>query len=91
MIRGKLKEIFKLQDIIKKYDLNYKSKREKIKILINIHYCFLRDINEGYLSTEKADNKQSHFAYELKNFEKGARKLEKEAFSNNLELLNNKK
>ena len=29
LIRDKLKEIFKLQDIIKKYNLNYKSKREK--------------------------------------------------------------
>ena len=29
LIRDKLKEIFKLQDVIKKYNLNYKSKREK--------------------------------------------------------------
>ena len=25
-------------------------------------YCFLRDIREGYLSLEDADNKQSNFA-----------------------------
>ena len=29
LIRDKLKEIFKLQDVIKKYNINYKSKREK--------------------------------------------------------------
>ena len=29
LIRAKLKKIFKLQDIIKKDDLNYKSKRGK--------------------------------------------------------------
>ena len=29
LIRGKLKENVKLEDIIKKYNLNYKSKRKK--------------------------------------------------------------
>ena len=44
LIRAKLKEIVKLQDIIKKDDLNYKSKRGKYlrkyyaEILVNIHY-----------------------------------------------------
>ena len=32
---------------------------------------FLRDIHEGYLSLEDADNEQSIFASELKNFDKG--------------------
>ena len=32
LIRAKLNEIFKLQDNIKKDDLNYKSKREKLII-----------------------------------------------------------
>ena len=36
--RTKLKEIVELQDIIKKDDLNYKSKRRKLIILVNIHY-----------------------------------------------------
>ena len=38
LICVKLKEIVNLQDIIKKGDLNYKSKREKLIILINVHY-----------------------------------------------------
>ena len=38
LIRAKLKEIIKLQDTIKIDDLNYKSKHEKLVILVNIHY-----------------------------------------------------
>ena len=38
---------------------------------------FLRAIHEGYLSLENVDNKQSNFAIELKNFEKGTKTLEK--------------
>ena len=40
LIRAKLKEIVELQDIIKKGDLNYKSKRGKLITLVNIH-CLL--------------------------------------------------
>ena len=40
LIRTKLKEIVKWQDVIKQEDLNYKSK-EKIIILVNIHYLLL--------------------------------------------------
>ena len=46
-----------MQDIIKKNDLNFKSKRRitynfgKISVLI----VFLRDIHEGYLSLKNAD------------------------------------
>ena len=40
LIRTKLKEIVKWQDVIKQDDLNYKSK-EKIIILVNIHYLLL--------------------------------------------------
>ena len=58
MIRAKLKEIVNLQGIIKKYDVNYKSNREKpynfSKYLLPI---FLNEIHEGYLSLEDADNK----------------------------------
>ena len=39
------------------------------------------------MSTEKADNKQSNFANELKNFEKGRKTLEKMYFLNNFGLL----
>ena len=52
LIRVKLKEIVKLLDIIKKDDLNYKSKFW----LIFITYCFLRDIHEGYLSYKDVDD-----------------------------------
>ena len=61
LIRAKLKEIFELQDIIKKDDLNYKLKRRKTynfsKYLLPIP--FLRDINKGHLSIEIADNKKN--------------------------------
>ena len=61
LIRAKLKEIFELQDIIKKDDLNYKLKRRKTynfsKYLLPL--AFLRDINNGHLSIEIADNKKN--------------------------------
>ena len=51
---------------------------KELIILVNIHYyCFLRDIHDGYLLLEEADNKQSNFANELKNFKKGTKTLEK--------------
>ena len=50
-------------------------------------YCFLRDIHEGHLSLENADHKQNNFAIDLKNFEKGTKKLSKKSFLNNLGLL----
>ena len=40
-------------------------------------YCFLRDIHEGHLSLENADHKQSNFAIELNNLEKGRKTFEK--------------
>ena len=63
--------------LLKKGDLNYKSKRGKILILVNIHYILISkwDINSRYLSLEKADNNRSSFANELKNFERGAKTL----------------
>ena len=83
LIHAKLKEIVELQDIIKKDDLNYKSKRGKTYIFIKFlqPIVFLRDIHEGHLSIEKADNKKSNFAYDLKNFKKGIKTLEKKVFS----------
>ena len=90
LIRAKLKEIIELQDIVKKNDLNYNSKR---KITYNFSkyllttYCFLRDTHVGPLSIEKAVKKQSNFANELKNFDKGTKALDKKSFTNNLGLL----
>ena len=87
--RAKLKEINESQNIIKKDDLNYKSKRGKIYNFskYSLPILFLRDINEGHLSIGKADNKQSNFAKELKNFDKGTKSLDKKYFLNNLGLL----
>ena len=41
---------------------------------------FLRDIHQGYLSLEDADNEQSIFASELKNFDKGIKAVAKSFF-----------
>ena len=41
---------------------------------------FLRDIHEGQLSIEGANNKQSKFGNELKNFDKGTKTLDKKSF-----------
>ena len=41
---------------------------EKLTILANITYCFLKDIHEGYLSSEDTDNKQSLFPTKIKSF-----------------------
>ena len=54
------------------------------KILYSLPIAFLRNIHEGHLSIEKADNKQSDFANELKNFDKGIKTFEKKSFLNNL-------
>ena len=77
-----------MKDIIKKYDLNYKSKRGKTyNFSIYSLAIFLRDIHEVHLSIVKADNKLSNFANELKNFNEGIKTLEKKYFLNNLGLL----
>ena len=70
LIRAKLKEIVELQDFIKKYELNYKSKCGKTDnfSIYLLPILFLRNIHEGHLSIEKPDNKQSNIANELKNF-----------------------
>ena len=49
LIRAKLREIVKLQDIIKNFDLNYKSKRGKTYNFgkYSLPIVFLRDIYEG--------------------------------------------
>ena len=45
-----------------------------------IRIAYLRDILEGHLSIKKADNKQSNFANELKNFDKVLQTLQKVFF-----------
>ena len=89
LIRVKLKEIVKLQDIIKNDDLNYKWKHRKTYNLgkFSLPILFSKDIHERYLSLENADHKQTHSAIELKNFEKGTKRLEKKSYLDNLGLL----
>ena len=64
LICAKLREIVKLQNILPKNDLNYRSKRGKtyklmvnmVNVMVNIHYLLLfKGIHEGYLSLENAD------------------------------------
>ena len=52
---------------------------EKLRFLNKcaLAIVFLRDIHEKHLSIEGADNKQSKFANELKDFDKGIKLLEK--------------
>ena len=63
LVRAKSKGTVELQDIIKKDDLNYTSKRGKTysfsKYLLPI--VFLRHIHEGNLPIEGVDSKQSSF------------------------------
>ena len=79
LICAKLKEIVELQLIIKKDDLNYKSKRGKIYNFskYSLPIAFLIDIHEGNLSMEKSDNMQINFANELEKIDKGIKYLEK--------------
>ena len=89
LIRTKLKQIVDLQDIFKKADLNYKSKRRKTYNFgkYSLPIAFLRDIHEGFLSLVDADNKEVSFANELNNFNKGIKTFERKSFLNNLGLL----
>ena len=82
LIRAKLKEIVKLQDIVKRDGLSSNQKTEILKFLVNVHYLllFLSDKYEGHLSVEKADNKQSNLANELNSFEKGTKPFLKSLF-----------
>ena len=77
-IHAKLKKIVKLQDIIKKDYLNLKSKRGKNFGKSSLPIVFLRDRHGGYLLLEDTDNKL--FAIELKNFDKGIKKVKKVFF-----------
>ena len=78
LIRTKLKKIVELQDIIEKEDLNYKSKRRKNYSFskYSLSIVSLRETHEGNFSIEKANNKQSNVANELKYFLKGIKTLE---------------
>ena len=68
-----------MQNIIKKDDINYKSKRGKTYNFTkySLPIVFIRDMHKGHLSIEKADNKHSISANELKNFYKVIKTLEK--------------
>ena len=62
---------------------------EKLIIWVNIHslpIVFLSDIDKGYLSLKDADDKQSNFATELKNFDKSIKTIDTKSFLNNLGL-----
>ena len=89
LFRAKLKEIVELQDIIKKYDLNYKLKYRKTYNFskYSLLIVFSRDIHEGDLSIEGAGNKQNNFDNELRNFDKSIKTLYKKSFLNNFGLL----
>ena len=82
LIRGKLREIAKLREIIEKDGLNYGSKRAKTYNFGKYSFpiVFLKDIHAGYLSLEDADNKQSNFTTAWKDFDKGVKTLEKSLF-----------
>ena len=66
-IFNKLKEIIKLQDIVKTDELCYKSKRRKIFNFseYSLAIVFLKDVHEGYLSLKDADDEQIKFANKL--------------------------
>ena len=82
LICFKLKEILKLQDIIKKDDLNYKSKPGKINNFseYSLPIVFLRDIHNRYLSLKGTDDELTNLAVEFKNLGKGTKTLEKSIF-----------
>ena len=78
-----------MQDIIKKDDLNCKQKCRKTYNFCknSLPIAFLRDLQEGHLSIKGADNKESNFADQLKNFDKGTKTLDKKSFLHNFGLL----
>ena len=47
---------------------------------------FLRDIHEGYVSLQVADDGQSKFAHEIKNIDEDKKSVEKKFFVNNIGL-----
>ena len=69
---------------LKKDDLKYKLKRGKTQTFgkYSLPIAFLKDMNEGYLSLENADFKQSNFPIGLKNFEKKHKNILKMSFLN---------
>ena len=68
-----------MQDIIKTNELQYKSKRKKVYNISEYYLpiVFLRDIHEGYLSLEDADDEQCNLVAKLNNLDKGTRELKK--------------
>ena len=88
LIINKLKEIIKLQDIIKTDELYYKSKRKSIYNYseYSLPIAFLRDIREGYFSLKCANDEQNKFANKLKNIDKDIKSVEKKLFLSNIGL-----
>ena len=83
-----------MPDIIKTDELHYKSKRRKVCNFNEYPFSivFLRDIHEGHLSLEDANDEQSNFAAKIKNLDKGKKTFKKDiknlkTFLNNLGLL----
>ena len=82
LIRDKWKEIVKLQDIIETCNLSYKWKSRKIYHFSEYSFSivFLKDVHEGHLSLENADDVLSNLAAKFKNLDKSKKTIEKELF-----------
>ena len=82
LIRDKLKEIVKLQDIIETYNLSYKSKSRKVYNFseYSLPIVFLRDVHEGHLSLENANDVLSNLAAKFKYLDESKKTIEKELF-----------
>ena len=77
MIRDKLIEFVGLQDVIKTYNLRYKSKSRKVynfSEYFSIVVFFFKYIHEGHLSLKDSDYEQSNFPIKIKNWDKGKKK-----------------
>ena len=81
MVINKVKEIFKLQDIIKTVK---KSNRKKLVLVNILYFYFLRDLLEGYLSSEDAGDEKSKFSNEVNNIDKSPKLAGKGFLINNI-------
>ena len=79
LIRAKLKEIVNL---LKSDEVSYKSKRRKVYNFCeySLPIVLLRDIPEGYLILEIADDGQINCAAKLKSLDNGKKQLKKSFF-----------
>ena len=81
VVGAKLKKSLICKILLKQMSYIINQNVEKFIILMNI-LClfFLRDIHEGHLSLEDADDKQSNFAAKLKNLYKVIKTIQREVF-----------